>query len=85
MSSATVSKKLREVMIKLNMDKRVTAHSGRKGAAVQALLQGLPVVAIQSFGAWRDLRTLEVYVGEALRRSVALGDLLAPINNLGKI
>ena len=85
LSSSTVSKKLKEVMMKLNLDRRVTAHSGRKGAAVQALLQGVPVVAIQSFGAWKDLRTLEVYVGEALRRSIALGDLLAPINNLEKL
>lgn len=77
LSSSAVSQRLKRVMRKLGNSDRVTSHSGRKGSALEALLMGVPMVAIQSWGAWKDLRTLERYVGDALRRNVSLGDILA--------
>ena len=76
MSSSTVSNLLRRIMKKIRSTKRVTAHSARKGAAVEALLSGLPIVTIQSFGGWQDMRTLERYLGDSVRRNVAWMDLL---------
>lgn len=84
LSSSAVSQRLRKVLRKLGSTLRVTAHSGRKGAALEALLSGVPIVAIQSFGAWKDLRTLELYVGEAVRRNVSLGDVLAERQRHGR-
>ena len=76
MSSSVVSTLLKGIMKKIKSVKRVTAHSARKGAAVEALLSGLPIVTIQSFGGWQDMRTLERYLGDSLRRNVAWMDLL---------
>ena len=75
-SSSAVSGLLKKLMKKIRCSKRVTAHSARKGAAVEALLSGLPVVTIQSFGGWKDMGTLERYLGDSLRRNVAWVDLL---------
>ena len=75
LSSSAVSSSLRSALKKLGVSRRVTSHSGRKGAAVESLLAGVPVVAIQAFGGWQNIATLERYVGEALRKNIALGDL----------
>lgn len=75
-SSSAVSGLLKKIMKKIRSTRRVTAHSARKGAAVEALLSGLPVVTIQSFGGWQDMGTLERYLGDSLRRNVAWVDLL---------
>ena len=61
MSSSVVSTLLKGITKKIRSVKRVAAHSARKGAAVEALLSGLPIVTIQSFGGWQDMRTLERY------------------------
>lgn len=75
LSSSAVSASLKSALKKLGVSRRVTSHSGRKGAALESLLTGIPVVAIQAFGGWRNVASLERYVGEALRRNIALGDL----------
>ena len=75
-SSSTVSTNLRSALRKLGMNIRVTSHSARKGSALEALLAGVPLIAIQAFGGWRDLATLERYVGDAVRRNIAVGQVL---------
>lgn len=68
---------MRRVTKKLKMSCRITAHSGRKGAAVAVLLSGVPLVVIQSLGLWRCLDNLQAYLGEALRQQFGVLDFLA--------
>ena len=55
---------------------RLTAHTARKGAAVEALMRGVPLPVIQALGGWKDLNTLQAYIGEAVRRTTSLIDIL---------
>ena len=75
-SSSDVTRELKNVTRKLNLNCRITAHSGRKGAAVAALLAGVPLVIIQSLGLWKCVDSLQAYIGEALRREFGILDLL---------
>ena len=52
----------------LKLPYRVSSHSARKGAATEAVLAGLPPVAIQAYGLWKEAGALQKYVGEALRQ-----------------
>lgn len=82
LSTAKITAKLRKVSLKLGFNIRLTAHSARKGAAVEALLAGVPLPVIQALGAWKDLNTLQAYIGEAVRRTTPLLSLLG--NRKGK-
>lgn len=74
--TATITRRLKEVARKVGIDARITAHSARKGAAVEALLAGVPLPVIQALGGWKSLDTLQAYVGEAVRRTTPLMDIL---------
>lgn len=71
-STASSTGHLRDVTRRLGIPARVTAHSARKGAAVEALLAGTPLPVIQALGGWRDINTLQAYIGEAVRRTTSL-------------
>ena len=71
-----VTKTLKKIVNKLGIKKRITAHSARKGAAVELLLRGVPLVAIKSWGIWANVDTLEAYVGRTVREEVSLLDFL---------
>ena len=75
-STDKVTKTLRNIVKKLGIKKRITAHSARKGAAVELLLRGVPLVAIKSWGIWANIDTLEAYVGRAVREEASLLDFL---------
>ena len=77
LSSSAVTQSVRSALVKLGIRIRVTAHSGRKGTAEELVLAGLPMVVVQSFGGCNNLATLERYIGEAIRKNVALGDILS--------
>ena len=74
-----ISKALAAAASSLGFKLRVSAHSGRKGAALEALFAGAPMPVIQAFGGWKRLDTLQAYLAEGVRRSssvfqVVLGD-----------
>lgn len=74
--SSEVTRALKQVTETMGMSCRITAHSGRKGAAVAALLAGAPIVMIQSLGLWRCIDSMQAYLGEALRQGFCVLDLL---------
>lgn len=76
LSSAQVTKSLRKLMKTLHIQQRITAHSGRKGAAVSALLAGVPVAAIQALGAWKSADSMQAYLAKAVREEFSVLDLL---------
>lgn len=71
-----VSKVLGVLAKKLGIGKKVSAHSARKGAAVDMLLLGIPVVIIKAWGTWARLDTLENYVGRAVREEISPSDFM---------
>lgn len=71
-TTATITRRLKQVTKKVGINARVTAHSARK----EALLKGVPVPVIQALGGWKDLNTLQAYIGEAIRRNAPLMDIL---------
>lgn len=82
-TTAAITAKLKRVSRRLGAGTRLTAHSARKGAAVEALLAGVPLPVIQALGGWRDLNTLQAYIGEAVRRTTSLMTLLGDKSTLG--
>ena len=60
----------------LKLPYRVSSHSARKGAATEAVLAGLPLVAIQAYGLWKEAESLQKYVGEVLRQRFPFLDAL---------
>ena len=70
--TAAVTRLLRAASTRLGMRERITSHSARKGAAVEALLAGVPLPVIQALGAWKDINSLQAYVGDSVRRSTGL-------------
>lgn len=77
LSSADITTALRKAVKKVHIKCRITSHSGRKGAAVTALLAGVPIVVIQSFGLWKCLDSLQAYLGNAVREQFCVLDLVA--------
>lgn len=75
-TTAAVTTQLRRACRKLGVKRRITSHSARKGAAVEAVLQGVPLPVVQALGGWRDLNTLQAYIGEAVRRTTSLTQCL---------
>ena len=82
-TSSEVTQALKRATKKLKMSCRITAHSGRKGAAVAVLLSGAPLVVIQSLGLWRCLDSLQAYLGGALRQQFGVLDLLSDNSESG--
>lgn len=75
-SSSEVTQALKRLTLKLGIACRITSHSGRKGAAVAALLSGVPLVVIQSLGLWQCIDSLQAYVGKTLRENFCVLDFL---------
>lgn len=74
-----ISKALAGAASSLGFNQRVSAHSARKGAALEALFAGAPLPVIQAFGGWHCIDSLQAYLAEGVRRSssvfqVVLGD-----------
>lgn len=82
--TAAVTRLLRSTSTKLGMRERITSHSARKGAAVEALLAGVPLPVIQALGAWRDINSLQAYVGDSVRRSTGLLHILREQGQTGR-
>ena len=74
--TASVTRKLRKLGKRLGGGLRITAHSARKGAAVEAVLAGTPLPIVQALGGWANINTLQAYIGEAIRRTTSLADVL---------
>lgn len=75
-TSTEVTAELKRVVRKVHVKCKITSHSGRKGAAVAALIAGVPIVVIQSLGLWKCLDSLQAYLGRALREQFCVLDLL---------
>ena len=73
---------LKSIARLLGMKCRITAHSARKGAAVSALLRGVPIPIIQAFGAWKSLESLQYYIGKAVREKLCWLDVVEISRNL---
>lgn len=76
LSSAQITNALKRICGKRHMAQRITAHSGRKGAAVAALLAGVPVIAIQGLGLWKCLDSLQAYLGKSVREQFGVLQLI---------
>ena len=68
-STASISGALMDAARALGFEGRVSAHSARKGAALEALFAGAPLPVIQAFGGWARVDTLQAYLAEGVRRS----------------
>lgn len=75
-STSSITALLKRITAKVGIRARITAHSARKGAAVEALLAGVPLPVIQALGGWSDVNTLQAYIAEAIRRSTSLMGVL---------
>ena len=67
--TASISSALKDAARALGFGGRVTAHSARKGAALEALFAGAPLPVIQAFGGWARVDTLQAYLAEGVRRA----------------
>ena len=74
--TAEITRTLRGLGERLGEGMRLTSHSARKGAAVEAVLAGVPLPVVQALGGWKDLNTLQAYIGEAIRRTSPLMEIL---------
>ena len=79
LSSSAVTAALKRICRKTNMTGRITSHSGRKGAAVSALISRVPIVVIQSLGLWGNIDTLQSYLGKAIRENYGVLELIDDI------
>lgn len=75
-TTSAITGHLRKLGKRLSIPARITSHSARKGAAVTAVLAGVPLPIVQALGGWRDINSLQAYIGEAVRRSTSLMQLL---------
>ena len=76
LSSSDITGALKQAMRKMGITQRVTAHSGRKGAAVEALIAGASIVSIQALGVWKCVDSLQAYVGKAVRERFSVLDII---------
>ena len=76
LSSSSITSALKRACKRTGIDHRITAHSGRKGAAVCALFAGIPLVVIQSLGLWANIDSLQAYLGKAVREKYGVLGLL---------
>ena len=80
LSSSDITRTLKKITSKLRLNCRITAHSSRKGAAVAAILAGVPLVIIQSLGVWKCIDSLQAYVGKTIREEFCVLDFLGGNN-----
>ena len=79
MGTQTVTRALKSLTQKLGIKTRVTAHSARKGSAVELILNGIPLVVVKAWGIWANLDTLEAYIGRTIREEVPLTGLMPAV------
>lgn len=82
--TSKVTNRLRRLGERLGSGMRITSHSARKGAAVEAVLAGAPLPVVQALGGWANINSLQAYVGEAIRRTTSLGEVLEETRDQGK-
>lgn len=70
MLTSEATKALRALTERTGFDIRVTAHGGREGGAVEAVMAGMPMVAVQAYGLWKQQDSLLDYVGPSIRRQL---------------
>lgn len=75
--TSTITRRLKELATKLGANIRISAHAARKGAAVEAVLAGIPLPVVQALGTWQDINTLQAYIGEAVRRATPWMEITA--------
>lgn len=75
-TSAEVTKALKRVAKKVQLRCKLTSHSARKGAAVAALVAGVPIAVIQALGAWKCLESMQSYLGRAIRENYGILEIL---------
>lgn len=75
LDTASITSALKTLVRRVGLGVRVTSHSARKGAAVTALLGGVPVVVIQAFGAWASTESLQYYLAKAVRENFCVLDM----------
>ena len=78
--TATISNALMKVAGRTQLNRHVTSHSARKGAATEAVLAGVPLTVVKSMGHWMQIDTLEKYIGDTIRRQVALLPFIAGVS-----
>jgi integron integrase len=61
LDASTFRKKLREALIKSNIDKRVTCHTFRHSFATQVLANGADIRSLQELMGHSDIRTTQIY------------------------
>ena len=79
-----ITRLLKRITKKLSINERITSHSARKGAAVEAVLAGVPLPVVQALGDWKDINSLQAYIGDSIRRSTALLGILREKDAKGK-
>ena len=79
-----VSWQLKRVAAKVGYKERISAHSARKGAAVEAVLAGIPLPVVQALGAWKDINSLQAYIGDALRGTMPWLDAIGTRRGQGR-
>ena len=83
-TTALITAHLKRLSARLGLNIRISSHSARKGAAVEAVLAGVPLPVVQALGGWKDINTLQAYIGEALRRTVPWLEIIKAKTNKGK-
>lgn len=63
-----ISNLLMSLAKRLGVKMHITAHSARKTMASLAILKGVPIPVIKSWGLWASVDSLESYVGPSIRR-----------------
>lgn len=76
LSTGEVTNALKRISRKIGWNKRITAHSARRGAAVEAVMARVPPLVIQSLGTWSDINTMQIYIGNAVRERFGLLQML---------
>ena len=71
-----VTHALRSLTMRMGWRRRISSHSARRGAAVAAVMAGLPLHIVQAFGAWKSADTVQIYVAEAIRNEYCFLELL---------
>ena len=79
-----VSWQLRKIAAKVGFKERISAHSARKGAAVEAVLAGIPLPVVQALGAWKNIDSLQAYIGDALRGTMPWLDAIGTRGGQGR-
>ena len=82
MKTDEATKALHNLAKRTEIGVRVTAHGGRKGGAVEAVMAGMPTIAVQAHGLWKSRDSLLDYVGSSIRKIPFLPTLTASARDI---